>query len=75
VQTLADSHDRDPVILPECLWEHWIDPTITGNQALVDEAVRAGIPEAESLHFDQVAPFKTTDDGPQLLQPVSVDRR
>jgi hypothetical protein len=31
---------------------HWIDPTIVGDQALVDEAVRAGIAEAEQLRID-----------------------
>jgi putative SOS response-associated peptidase YedK len=70
VQTLADIHDRNPVILPEELWQQWIDPSIVGDQALVDEAVRAGVAEAQTLQFDQVAPFKTSDDGPQLIQPV-----
>ena len=73
VQTLAGIHDRNPVILPEHMWLHWIDPTITGDQALVDEAVRAGIAEAEQLRIDQVRPFSTKDEGPQLLEPVTAD--
>ncbi len=71
VQTLADIHDRNPVILPEQMWEHWIDPSIVGDQALVDEAVRAGVAEAETLRFDEVQPFKVGDDGPELIEPVA----
>lgn len=71
VKTLAGIHDRNPVILPEDLWLHWIDPTITGDQALVDEAVRAGITEAEQLRIDQVRPFTAKEDGPQLIEAVS----
>ncbi|MFF1573919.1 SOS response-associated peptidase [Leifsonia sp. NPDC058292] len=69
VQTLADIHDRNPVILPQRMWEHWIDPTVAGDQALVDEAVRAGVAEAESLRFDQVGPVR--GDGPELIEPVA----
>ncbi len=70
VHTLADIHDRNPVILPEDLWLHWIDPTITGDQDLVDEAVRAGVAQAEQLRIDQVRPFTAEDDGPHLIAPV-----
>jgi len=68
VQTLADIHDRNPVILPQEMWEQWIDPTVVGDQALVDEAVRAGVAQADQLVFDQVAPLR--GDGPELVQPV-----
>lgn len=71
VQTLADIHDRNPVILPEDLWLHWLDPSIVGDQALVDDAVRAGVAEASTLQFDEVAPFKTADEGAQLIRPVN----
>lgn len=57
------------MILPEELWSHWLDPTVTGDQALVDEAVRAGIAQAEALRIDQVAPFGLKDDGPKLIWP------
>ncbi|MDZ5146312.1 SOS response-associated peptidase [Microbacterium testaceum] len=43
VQTLAGIHDRNPVRLPEHMWLHWLDPSPTGDQALVDDAVLAGI--------------------------------
>lgn len=69
VQTLADIHDRNPVILPESMWEHWIDPTVTGDQALVDDAVRAGVAEAETLRFDIVGPVR--GNGPELIEPIA----
>lgn len=70
VQTLAGIHDRNPVILPESMWLHWMDPTIAGDQGLVDEAVRAGVAEAETLQIRQVEPFTVRDEGPDLIQPV-----
>lgn len=70
VETLEGIHDRNPVILPQHMWLHWIDPTVVGDQELVDEAVRAGVAEASTLTFDEVAPFKVADNGPQLTQPL-----
>jgi hypothetical protein len=40
-----------------------------GDQALVDEAVRAGVAKASQLAFYEVAPLR--DDGPHLINPVS----
>ncbi len=68
VRTLADIHDRNPVILPRELWQHWIDPTVVGDQRLVDEAVRAGVAVASGLEFYEVGPVR--DDGPGLIEPV-----
>lgn len=68
-QTLASIHDRNPVILPQRMRQHWIDPTVAGDQALVDEAVRAGVAEATSLRFDQVGSVR--GDGPELIEPVA----
>ncbi|MFB8191335.1 SOS response-associated peptidase [Microbacterium sp. NPDC055988] len=70
VKTLAGIHDRNPVILPEDLWLHWIDPTISGDQDLVDEAVRAGVTKAEQLRIDQVQPFTSKDDGLHLIEAI-----
>ncbi|WP_119697059.1 SOS response-associated peptidase [Microbacterium halotolerans] len=67
---LADIHDRNPVTLPQEMWEHWLDPTIVGDQALVDEAVDAHAGEARGLTFHEVAPFKVGDDGPELTARV-----
>jgi len=69
VQTLADIHDRNPVILPRHMWAPWIDASVSGDQGLVDEAVAAGIAEASRLVFDQVAPVR--GDGPHLVESVN----
>ena len=68
VQTLEHIHDRNPVPLPRELWDHWVDPTVVGDQALLDEAVRAAVGVAESLAFDRVGPV--TGDGPELIRPI-----
>ncbi|WP_221585532.1 SOS response-associated peptidase [Microbacterium sp. G2-8] len=70
VDELASIHDRNPVGLPQDLWEHWMDPETTGDQALVDEAVNASRGVMEQLEYHRVMPFKATDDGPQLLEPA-----
>lgn len=44
------------------------NPAIVGDQALVDEAVRAGASQESQLDFYQVAPL--VGDGPELLRPV-----
>ena len=69
MQTLADIHDRNPVILPRNMSAHWIDSTIVGDQALVHEAVRDGVAQASQLAFYEVAPLR--EDGPHLINPVS----
>lgn len=70
VEPLAEIHDRNPMPLPESMWEQWLDPTIVGDRDLVDEAVHAARAEAEQLAFHKVAPFKLNDDGPQLIAPA-----
>ncbi|MGO2151280.1 MAG: SOS response-associated peptidase [Microbacterium gubbeenense] len=70
VDHLASIHDRNPVALPETFWEQWMDPGITGNQDLVDEAVNASQGEMEALGYHRVMPFKASDDGPQMTAPV-----
>lgn len=74
VQTLAGIHDRNPVILPEHMWLQWLDPSLIGDEALVAEAVRAGVAEASSLEFDAVAPFGIRANGPELLEPIPQNR-
>lgn len=66
VHELATIHDRNPVGLPQAFWEQWMDPNITGDQNLVDEAVNASQGEMMALDYHRVMPFKSTDDGPQM---------
>jgi len=68
VPELAHIHDRVPVLLPQDLWLHWVDPSVTGDQALVDEAVAAGHAEASTLVAHEVAPFTLGDNGPGLIK-------
>ncbi|MEN2741672.1 hypothetical protein ABCS02_28130 [Microbacterium sp. X-17] len=46
--------------------------TIVGDQAFVNEAIRAGVAEASTLRFDRVAAFNVTDNGPQLTEHACV---
>ncbi|HXD62741.1 MAG TPA: SOS response-associated peptidase [Lacisediminihabitans sp.] len=63
---LHSIHDRNPVVLPEEFWGEWLDPHQAGDQSLMDAAVAASVPVAESLDFREVRPFGSKDDGPQL---------
>lgn len=69
VRTLEHIHDRNPVPLPRELRDHWTDPTIAGDQALLDEAVRAAVIVADDLVFHEVGPV--TGDGPELIRPIA----
>ena len=62
VHTLDHIHDRNPVPLPREFWNDWLDPRIEGTQELVDAAVAAAIPVAESLDILELA--AVTDEEP-----------
>lgn len=68
VPHLAPIHDRNPVVLPSSFWQQWLDPSLVGDQELVDEARAAAVSVAESLEFHEVGPVK--GDGPELMQPA-----
>ena len=69
VGELAGIHDRTPVTLPADMVDTWIDPTTTGDQSLVDAAVAAATPVAESLQFHRIAsPIR--GDSPEMIRPV-----
>ncbi|MWC00038.1 SOS response-associated peptidase [Agromyces seonyuensis] len=70
VDNLIGIHDRNPVPLPADLWDWWTDPTVTGDQAMVDAAVQAALPVAERLESYAVGKIRTNDDGPQLIAPI-----
>jgi putative SOS response-associated peptidase YedK len=46
---IAGIHDRMPLIVPPELYDEWLDPTRTGDQDLVDEAVAASRSLSEAL--------------------------
>lgn len=68
VQTIEDVHDREPVPLPAEWWDRWLDPSVTGDAALVADAVAAGLPIARELVHHEVAPLR--GDGSHLIEPV-----
>ena len=69
VGEVADIHDRTPVTLPFDMIDDWIDPQAVGDKALVDAAVAAATPVAESLEFHRIAsPIR--GDSPEMIQPV-----
>lgn len=70
VPHLADIHDRTPVTLPTEWWDDWLDPTIEGDQYLVDAAVEASRPVAEQLEAYVIAPLPQDGDGPELIRPL-----
>jgi putative SOS response-associated peptidase YedK len=69
VPHLAPIHARNPLPLPRDFWQQWLDPSLVGDQHLVDAAVAAGAPVAESLEFYEVAPVR--GDGPELTWPLT----
>lgn len=64
----ASIHDRAPVMLPREVWDEWLDPTVEGDQSLVDMIVAESDSVLERLQFHAVAPLK--GDGPELVKPV-----
>lgn len=66
VDQLVGIHDRNPVPLPHDFWDTWLDPEIEGDQSLVDAAVQAALPVAETLEAYPVRPLR--GDGPELIE-------
>lgn len=64
----ASIHDRAPVMLPREVVDEWLDPTVEGDQSLVDAMVAESEQVLERLELHAVAPLR--GDGPQLIEPV-----
>ena len=71
VDELLHIHDRNPVPLPREFWDRWLDPTVVGDQFLVDAAVEAALPVAERLAVQRVAPIAHNGDGPALIESIA----
>lgn len=69
VGALRDIHERTPVTLPEEWWDDWLDPTVEGDQNLLDAAVDASTEVAEALRLHEVAPVRG-DDRAELINPL-----
>ena len=72
-EKVARLHDRMPVMLPPETWDFWLDPTNDDIGAL--EALLVAAP-AELLELVPVstAVNTVTNDGPELIEPIDVDR-
>lgn len=62
-------HDRVPVTLPQEWWDDWLDPTVEGDQGLLDAAVGAARDVFEALVLTEVAPIRN-DGGAELINPL-----
>ena len=65
----ASIHDRAPVMLPRELVDEWLDPTVEGDQALVDAMVAESEAVLERLELHPVAPLR--GDGPHLTEALA----
>lgn len=64
----ASIHDRAPVPLPREVWDDWLDPTVEGDQELVDMVVAQSDEVLARLSVHAVAPLR--GDGPELIEPL-----
>jgi putative SOS response-associated peptidase YedK len=69
VGEVAWLHHRTPVTLPPEFWDEWLDADTEGDQKLMDAAVAAATPVAESLEFYPVAPIR--GNSPENVQRLS----
>ncbi|MDX1622245.1 MAG: SOS response-associated peptidase [Nitriliruptorales bacterium] len=69
---IAEVHDRMPVILPERLWEAWLDEEETDAAQLQEAVASLGVPDLAAYRIsDRVNNVR--NDGPQLLEPGEVE--
>lgn len=62
-------HDRMPVFLNDALIRDWLDPTINGDQQLLDAAAEMSAAVSFELREYSVRPLR--GDGPELLTPAA----
>lgn len=62
-------HDRMPVFMSDELLDDWLDPSVAGDQLLIDAVSEASLPISHELREWAVRPLR--GDGPELVQPVN----
>lgn len=72
VPELAGIHDRNPMAIPEPLWWDWIDPSVKGDQTLVDAMAHASQPVMAGLREHVVGKIGPKSEGPELIEPASL---
>ncbi len=65
-------HDRMPVILPESVWDTWLDPDNRDVRSLGELLVPAPSEEFERWPVTTLV-NKPVNNGPELLEPAPVD--
>lgn len=66
--TIAEIHDRRPVILPSTEWDAWLDPHLTDPGRVLELLHRAPPPLVARLVSTEVNRVST--NGPALIEPV-----
>ena len=66
--TLSWVHPRIPVFVPHSSWNRWLDPSLPGNQAMVDTFLGQQALVTSGLHAHRVGPVK--GNGPDLVKAV-----
>ena len=67
-ETLSWIHPRIPVFVSPESWEKWLDPTVKGDQELVNNVLTDQNGTTDQLTAWPVAPVR--GDGPDLIVPV-----
>ncbi|MCU1456321.1 MAG: hypothetical protein JWL73_413 [Actinomycetia bacterium] len=68
-ELLAPLHDRMPVVLPEDVWDVWLDPAIEDTALL--EPLLVPAPETQLELWDvSTRVNKADNDGPDLVEPL-----
>jgi putative SOS response-associated peptidase YedK len=68
-ELVARLHDRMPVILPEDVWDTWLDPTNTDTAALSKLLVPYPAELLEAYPVDTMV-NSVQNDGPELIDPL-----
>lgn len=64
----AGVHDRAPLVLPAHRWDAWLDPTLEGSQAFVDDLADAAQRQVAGLGFSEVGRLDV--DSEAMIRPV-----
>ncbi len=62
-------HDRMPVILPDTIWDPWLDPEVTDAGVIKDLLASAAIP-ALVEHAVSTLVNRVANDVPELISPL-----
>jgi putative SOS response-associated peptidase YedK len=67
VGELAEIHDRMPLMVPEQLWDRWLNPDLPADPALL-----ARPPDVDGIEMREISTLVNSvrNNGPQLIDPV-----